>query len=61
MRENIIEQKLKESVKMNGGMALKFISPGMNGVPDRLLLLPTGKVAFAELKAPGHRVFSVLH
>ena len=36
-----------------GGLAPKFISPGLDGVPDRLVLLPNGKLAFIELKAPG--------
>lgn len=37
-------------------MAVKFVSPGLAGVPDRLLLLPGGKCAFVELKAPGKRL-----
>ena len=53
MREKQIEQKLVRAVKALGGMAVKFVSPGFNGVPDRLVLLPGGKVAFAEVKAPG--------
>ena len=36
-----------------GGLAPKFVSPGFDGVPDRLVLLPKGKIAFIELKAPG--------
>ncbi len=53
MREKIIESKLAKAVKNLGGLALKFISPGLDGVPDRLVLLPGGKIAFIELKAPG--------
>ena len=53
MREKDIEQHLVQAVKRMGGLAPKFISPGLNGVPDRLILLPGGKLAFAELKAPG--------
>ena len=34
-------------------MCLKFTSPGFDGVPDRLVLLPLGRMAFVELKAPG--------
>ncbi len=37
-------------------MALKFVSPGMNGVPDRIVLMPDGKMAFVELKAPGKKM-----
>ncbi len=53
MLEKQIEQKLIKAVKAMGGLALKFISPSMNGVPDRLVLLPEGRMAFVEVKAPG--------
>jgi len=53
MLEKHIEQKLVTEVKKMGGLALKFVSPGFGGVPDRLILLPKGKLAFIELKAPG--------
>ncbi len=53
MLEKQIEQKLIKAVKAMGGLALKFISPGMYGVPDRLVLLPKGRIAFVEVKAPG--------
>ena len=36
-----------------GGLALKFISPGYDGVPDRIVLFPGGRIAFVEVKAPG--------
>ena len=39
-----------------GGIAFKFTAPGINGVPDRLVLLPHGKIAFIELKAPGRKM-----
>ena len=53
MREKEIERKLVVEVKKRGGIAPKWVSPGMAGVPDRLVLLPKGKIAFVELKAPG--------
>lgn len=53
MLERVIESRLRQEAKKRGGMALKFVSPGMNGVPDRIVLLPGGKMAFVELKAPG--------
>lgn len=53
MREKTIETKLVQAVRAKGGLAPKFTSPGFDGVPDRLVLLPSGKVAFIELKAPG--------
>ena len=56
MREKFIEKKLVEAVKKKGGMALKFVSPSFNGMPDRIVLLPIGKMAFVELKAPGEQM-----
>lgn len=56
MLESKIENKLKIEVKKRGGMALKFVSPGLAGVPDRIVLMPKGKVAFVELKAPGKKM-----
>ena len=55
MREKQIEQKLVQAVRKIGGMCLKFVSPNFDGMPDRLILLPGGKIAFAELKAPGKK------
>lgn len=43
-------------VKKMGGMAVKFVSPGLDGVPDRIVLLPNKKMAFVELKAPGKKL-----
>ena len=53
MLEKTIEKKLTTAVKKAGGIAPKFVSPSFAGMPDRLILLPDGKFAFAELKAPG--------
>ena len=53
MLEKHIEQKLVQAVHRMGGLAPKFISPGWAGVPDRLILLPGGHLAFVEVKAPG--------
>ena len=53
MREKQVEKKLVEAVRKRGGLCPKFISPGLTGVPDRIVLLPGGHMAFAELKAPG--------
>ena len=55
-RERDIEKELIRKVKDHGGMALKFVSPGLSGVPDRLLLFPGGRVVFAEVKAPGKKL-----
>ena len=56
MREKNIEQSLVKAVKKKGGLALKFVSPGLAGVPDRLVLLPNGRLGFIELKAPGKKL-----
>ena len=53
MRESSIESYLVRKVKEHGGLCYKFVSPGNPGVPDRIILLPGGRIAFAELKAPG--------
>ena len=55
MREKIIEQKFRAAVKNAGGLAVKFVSPGLDGMPDRLALLPGGRMAFVEVKAPGKK------
>ena len=55
MREKITEQKLVTAVKKHGGICPKFVSPGFDGMPDRLLLLPHGRFAFVEVKAPGEK------
>lgn len=55
MEESKIEKYLKKEIELLGGKALKFISPGTSGVPDRIVLLPQGKIIFVELKAPGKK------
>lgn len=55
MREKSIEQKFREAVRNAGGLALKFTSHGWDGMPDRLALLPGGRMAFVEVKAPGKK------
>ena len=53
IRESLIDRRLVQRVKKAGGVAYKWESPGRNGVPDRIVLLPDGEVVFAEVKAPG--------
>ena len=55
MREKTIEAKLMRTVKSMGGLAPKFVSPGFDGMPDRIVLLPHGKMAFVEVKAHGKK------
>lgn len=53
VREKTIEQYLRRRVMERGGLCLKFTSPGTVGVPDRVLLLPAGRIFFVECKSPG--------
>ncbi|EHY0365678.1 VRR-NUC domain-containing protein [Salmonella enterica] len=53
VRENLIEKHLVTEVKKAGGIAYKFVSPGRRSVPDRIVLLPGGRLVFVECKAPG--------
>lgn len=55
MREKQIEQKLVRAVKNMGGIAPKFVSPGFDGMPDRIVLIPGGHIGFVEVKAPGEK------
>ncbi len=52
MREKEIEQKLVKAVHAAGGICPKLVSPGFDGMPDRMVLLPDGKLTFVEVKAP---------
>lgn len=53
MREKQIEKKLVKAVKEEGGMCPKLVSPGTDGMPDRLIMLPNARIGFVEVKAPG--------
>lgn len=55
MRERDIEHRLVTETAKRGGAALKFVSPGCIGVPDRIVMLPGGRMGFVELKAPGKK------
>lgn len=53
MREAKIEQIFTHLINSRGGLCLKFTSASMNGVPDRIVLLPGGRIVFIEFKTPG--------
>lgn len=55
MKEYAVEKHLVQKAQECGGACLKFTSPGTAGVPDRIVILPGGKIGFAELKAPGKK------
>lgn len=57
MLESEVEKNLCKRVKKElHGRAFKFVSPGQNGVPDRIILLPMGRIYFVETKAPGKKL-----
>ncbi|MEJ9220674.1 VRR-NUC domain-containing protein [Paenibacillus glucanolyticus] len=53
MRESALERRLVREVEKIGGLAPKFVSPGNNGVNDRLVILNDGVTIYVEMKAPG--------
>lgn len=53
MKEKVLERKLVDAVKAMGGIAPKYISPNFYGMPDRLVLIPVGRLAFVEVKRYG--------
>lgn len=55
MREKNVESAFIDAVKEQGGLALKLVSPGFNGMPDRMVIFPGGIIAFVEVKAPGKK------
>ena len=55
MLEKEVEKKLVTAVQLMDGVAVKFVSPGFAGMPDRLVLLPGGRMAFVEVKRPGEQ------
>lgn len=55
--EKDLEAKLVKAIKDRGGYAIKWISPGTTGLPDRIVILPGERIAFVEMKRPkGSRV-----
>ncbi|MBU0278728.1 MULTISPECIES: VRR-NUC domain-containing protein [unclassified Gemella] len=55
MLEKRVEQQLVKQVKAKGGLCLKLNSQSMSGIPDRLVLLPPGKIGFVEVKQKGKK------
>lgn len=59
MDEKTVERRLVDGVKKLGGMCLKFVSPSTPGVPDRLLIIPPGRILFVELKTETGRLSKI--
>lgn len=55
MLEKTLERKVCNYIKDLGGKAFKWVCPGETGVPDRICILPGGKIIFIELKRPGRK------
>lgn len=55
MSEKEIEKLLKDKIREAGGKSYKFVSPGITGVPDRIVIFPLGLVGFVEVKALGKK------
>lgn len=55
MREKEIESRLVREVKRRGGLCLKWVCPSFDGVPDRIVMMPGGRIGFVEVKAPGQK------
>jgi hypothetical protein len=55
MREKELEQMLVSAVKNHDGICPKLVSPGYDGMPDRMAMLPEGRIGFVEVKAPGEK------
>ena len=53
MYESALERKICDYIKTLGGKAYKWVSPGAPGVPDRIAILPGGRIIFIEVKRPG--------
>lgn len=53
MRERDIERRFRDLIRKAGGVALKLVCPGFDGMPDRIVLMPGGRIFFAEIKRPG--------
>ena len=56
MLESALEKKLREGIDRLGGLCYKFVSPGNDGVPDRIVVMPGGRIYFVELKTRQGRV-----
>lgn len=59
VKESEIEKILVSEVKKLGGRAYKFVSPGNDGVPDRIVIFPDQRPIFVELKTETGRLTSL--
>lgn len=52
MREDSVETHLLRAVKAARGLCIKLNPMGVVGIPDRMVLLPGGRMVFVECKKP---------
>lgn len=55
MKEKQLEQMLVNAVKNHDGICPKLVSPGYDGMPDRMAMFHPGHIGFVEVKAPGEK------
>jgi hypothetical protein len=55
-REAAVEARLRDEMTRRGCVCYKFVSPGNNGVPDRMIIAPHGEIIFIELKTERGRL-----
>lgn len=53
--EKELEKKLNAKIKLLGGISIKLLSYLFRGLPDRMCLLPGGRILFVELKTTGEK------
>ena len=53
MLERDIERRVCEYARFRDLLVYKFTSPARAAVPDRVFILPNGRVFFIEFKRPG--------
>lgn len=58
-QESEIEAYVKKEIESRGGLFFKFTSPGQTGVPDRIIVMPGGRVFFVEFKTSSGRITKV--
>lgn len=56
LQEKFIERELVSKLKKVGVESIKFEVLGKRGMPDRIILIPGGRVVFAEVKSPGEKL-----
>ena len=54
-REASLESRLSAKIKNMGGWSLKLLPTFITGLPDRMCLLPGGRIFFAEIKTTGEK------